>query len=181
MELKKASDQLDVFTREFLVWLTTQQAGFRIRNEYVQVQDMFSEANTFFSNILNWNNNKLEIETAEDIRVWTDKQLMRIVLHNLIDNANKHTENGIIRISALLKKDDMLEIKVKDNGKGMTHTELEVLQSRLEDEKNQFITDSTGSLGYRIIRDFMTKLGGKIAVESQYNNGTTVTITIPVQ
>lgn len=180
MELKKSSDQLDVFTREFLVWLTTQQSGFRIRNEYVQIQEMFSEAEAFFSNILNWNNNKLEVETAGDIRVWADKQLMRIVLHNLIDNANKHTENGIIKISALLKEGDLLEIKVNDTGKGMTHTELEVLQNRLEDEKNQFITDSTGNLGYRIIRDFVTRLRGKIIVESKYNKGTTVTITIPI-
>ncbi|MBO9562439.1 MAG: hypothetical protein J7621_06670 [Niastella sp.] len=179
-ELKKSSDQLDIFTREFLVWLTTQQSGFRIRNEYVQVQEMFNEAEAFFSNILSWNGNKLEIETAEDIRVWTDKQLMRIVLHNLIDNANKHTENGIIRISALLKENDQLEIKVVDTGKGMTHTELEVLQNRLEDEKNQFITDSTGNLGYRIIRDFVTRLRGKIMVESLYTKGTTVTVTIPI-
>lgn len=179
-ELKKSADQLDTFTREFLVWITTQQAGFRIRNEYVHIQEMFREAQEFFRDILNWSNNTLEVEITEDIRAWTDKQLIRIILHNLIDNANKHTENGRIRLSASLKGLDQLVIVVQDSGKGMTYTELQVLQSRLEDEKNLFVTDSTGNLGYRIIRDFVNKLKGKIAVDSVFNKGTTVTITLPL-
>lgn len=179
-ELKKSSDQLDTFTREFLVWLTTQQEGFRIRHEYVYIKELFLETEAFFRNILNWNSNTLEMEIAADISVWTDKQLMKIVLHNLIDNANKHTENGKISLSGFLDGADQLIIRVVDSGKGMTYTELQVLQNRLEDEKNLFATDSTGNLGYRIVRDFVTQLKGNITVESVFNKGTTVTIVFPI-
>ena len=179
-ELKKYSDQLDTFTREFLVWLTTQQEGFRMRHEYVYVKELFLETEAFFRNILNWNNNALEMEIAEEISVWTDKQLMKIILHNLIDNANKHTENGVISLSGFLKGPDQLIIRVVDSGKGMTYTELQVLQNRLEDEKNLFATDSTGNLGYRIVRDFVAQLKGNITVESTFNKGTTVTIVFPI-
>jgi signal transduction histidine kinase len=179
-ELKKSSDQLDTFTREFLVWLTTQQEGFRMRYEHVYVKELFLEAEAFFRNILNWNNNVLEMDIADDISAWTDKQLMKIILHNLIDNANKHTENGKISLTGFLDGADQLIIKVVDSGKGMTYTELQVLQNRLEDEKNLFATDSTGNLGYRIVRDFVTQLKGNIIVESVFNKGTTVTIIFPI-
>lgn len=179
-ELKKSSEQLDTFTKEFLVWLTTRQSGFRIRNEYVYVKDMFLETEEFFRNILNWNNNSLAMDIAVDIPLWTDKQLMKIILHNLIDNANKHTENGTIKLIAYLERSDELTIKVEDSGRGMTFTELQVLQNRLEDEKNLFATDSTGNLGYRIVRDFVTRLKGQLSVESVFNKGTTVIIVFPI-
>ncbi|WP_162915688.1 ligand-binding sensor domain-containing protein [Paraflavitalea soli] len=178
-ELKKSSDQLDTFTKEFLIWLTTQQEGFRMRYEHVYVKELFQEAETFFRNVLNWNKNSLEMEITADISAWTDKQLLKIILHNLVDNANKHTENGQISLKGYLDASDRLVIKVADTGEGMTYTELQVLQSRLEDEKNLFATDSTGNLGYRIVRDFVAQLKGHIAVESIFQKGTTVTIVFP--
>ncbi|WP_315817172.1 HAMP domain-containing sensor histidine kinase [Paraflavitalea speifideaquila] len=179
-ELKKSTDQLDAFTREFLVWLNAQQTGFRLRNEHVYLKEMFEEVAIFFRNIMNWNENTLEVGVSDDISMWTDKQLLRIILHNIIDNANKHTENGMIRLSAYLESDDRLVIKVVDTGKGMRHSELQELQDRLEDERNAFVTDSTGNLGYRIVRDFVNKLKGHISVESVFNKGTTVTISFPI-
>lgn len=179
-ELKKSSDQLDVFTREFLVWITTQQKEFQVRNEYVYIQEMFQETEAFYRNILNWNHNTLILDIEEDIRMWTDKQLMKIILHNLIDNANKHAEYSTIRLSAFLERDDQLIIKVTDAGKGMTFQELQALQSRLADEKDLYATEGANNLGYRIIRDFVAKLKGRVVVESVFNKGTTVTIIFPV-
>jgi signal transduction histidine kinase len=180
-ELKKSTDQLDAFTREFLVWLNAQQNDFRVRNEHVYVKEMFEEADNFFRNILTGNENTLEVSVADDISMWTDKQLLRIILHNIIDNANKHTDGGLIRLSAYLETVDRVVIKVTDTGKGMRHSELQELQDRLENENNAFVTDSTGNLGYRIMRDFVNKLKGHIAVESVFKQGTTVTISFPVE
>ncbi len=73
-----------------------------------------------------------------------------------------------------------MAIKVADSEKGMTSAELKKLQRSLEDEKNMVVTDSTGNLGYRIIRDFVTKLNGRIMVESALDTGTTVTILFPI-
>ncbi len=126
------------------------------------------------------NNNTLHIERGEDINAWTDRQLLRIILHNLIDNANKHTDNGTIHLSVAVTNKDQIAIKVADSGKGMTGTELRSLQTWLDDEKNMVVTDSAGNLGYRIIRDFVTKLNGRIMVGSSLETGTTVTILFPL-
>ncbi len=61
-ELKRSSDQLDTFTREFLVWLTTQQTGFRLKKQYIDIYQLFLEAKEFYHNVLGWNNNTLHIE-----------------------------------------------------------------------------------------------------------------------
>ncbi|AXY75606.1 hypothetical protein D3H65_17200 [Paraflavitalea soli] len=179
-ELKKSSDQLDVFTREFLVWLTTQQTGFKLRKEYIDIFQLFREAKEFYRNVLSGNNNTLEIEGKEDISAWTDRQLLKIILHNLIDNANKHTDNGTIRLSVTAIDKDQVSIKVADSGRGMTTSELHTLQKGLEDESSLGVTDGAGNLGYRIIRDFIARLNGHIIVESALETGTTVTILLPI-
>lgn len=177
-ELKRSTDQLDKFTRELLVWLTTQQAGFKIRREYLYVRELFRETEEFFSGIGFNNHNTFLIEPGEDIGIWIDKQLLRIILHNLIDNANKHTEGGAIRLSAFLQGEELV-IKVADTGEGMSLQDLASLQSRLQDTRNVFVTDSGSNLGYRIIRDFVARLNGRIEVESVLKQGTTVTIFFP--
>jgi signal transduction histidine kinase len=179
-ELKKSSDQLDIFTREFLVWLSTQQSGFKTKREYIDVQQLFNETESHYRNLLHWNSNTLVLDIAPDVSLYTDRQLLKIVLHNLVDNSNKHTDMGTVWISAWYSKDQQVTIKVADSGKGMSVPELKLLQTWLKDGKNQIVTDGTGNLGYRIIRDFVIIMKGTVAVESSMGTGTTVTILFPV-
>ncbi|WP_315817174.1 HAMP domain-containing sensor histidine kinase [Paraflavitalea speifideaquila] len=179
-ELKKSSDQLDIFTREFLVWLSSQQSGFKVKREYIDVQQLLKEAEGLYRNLLGWNNNDLVLDVVPEVSLWADRQLLRIVLHNLVDNANKHTDGGTVWISAYFSKEQQVTIKVADSGKGMAVSELEMLKTWLKDGKNQIVTDGTGNLGYRIIRDFLIIMKGTIAVESWLGSGTTVTILFPV-
>lgn len=177
-ELKKTTGHLNFFTKEFLVWLTAQQSGFRARNEYILLGELFDEMNLFFQNILEWNNNALVVETDKKMGAWSDRQLLKIILHNLIDNANKHTKNGRITLSASIRETDIL-ITVTDTGKGIAPNMLARLQRGLsENNADFFIMENDGSLGYRIIKDFADRLGATVLMESEEGKGTRVSICL---
>jgi signal transduction histidine kinase len=176
-ELKRSSDQLDFCTREFQLWLSVQQPGFRLHHEYVLIQDLFREAEESFRNLLNYNNNNLHVMMGEDIHTWTDRQLLKTILYNLIDNANKRTEKGLIGLMVYLYK-DKLTIRVSDSGKEMTLHELHSLQGLLEVEKHLLETKSIDTLGYSTVPDLVRVLKGHIEVKYTLNTGTTVSLIL---
>lgn len=177
-ELKKTTGHLNVFTKEFLIWLTAQQSGFRVRNEYILFAELCEETNLFFRNILEWNDNALVLEMDKKIGIWSDRQLLKIILHNLIDNANKHTESGRISLSASIHGTNVL-ITVTDTGKGISPNILAKLQRGLcESDPDFFIAENDGSFGYRIIKDFADRIGATISIESEEGKGTGVSIRL---
>jgi signal transduction histidine kinase len=178
IELKRASTDLSQFTQDFLAWLMSQQSGFKTKKEYVSIQEIFNETEEFFTNMLQWKNNKFIIELKGNISSWTDKQLLKIVLHNLVDNANKHTENGTILLEANHQNGELV-LRIEDSGSGMTPEQLKILQHRLQNSANLYLTEDPGSLGYTIIKDFVNKLNGQITVNSTHHKGTSVVIIIP--
>lgn len=117
------------------------------------------------------------LEQKEAIRL--DPQLLGQVLTNLIGNAVKFTQNGYVQVSAI-KHNDTLIISVRDSGPGIS----------AEEQKRLFMAFSQGKvgehhhgsgLGLAISRALMTQMGGEIALQSEVNNGTIVTLSLPVQ
>jgi signal transduction histidine kinase len=95
------------------------------------------------------------------------------VISNLIFNANTHTRNGLVRVSAKTGG-DMLTVMVEDNGSGIAP---DILPRVFE----RGVTDGSGSgLGLVICRQVITEHGGEIDIESEPGKGTKVRFTLPV-
>lgn len=123
--------------------------------------------------------NELYNEVQQDLQGYQDTTLVRVILHNLLLNANKFTSNGEIIITASMEN-DWLTISVKDTGKGMDENKVNSLNNL------QSIVSSPGThkekgwgMGYRIITDLLKFTGGKLHVNSRLNEGTEVTIKLP--
>jgi two-component system, sensor histidine kinase and response regulator len=117
---------------------------------------------------------------ADDIVVNADRQMLNIILRNLISNAIKFTpRGGSIRISAEHKKKKTI-IKVQDSGIGMGDEmvenlfKLDVRTSRAGTEGER----STG-LGLILCKEFVAYHNGTIRVESKENEGATFIIELP--
>ena len=75
---------------------------------------------------------------------------------------------------------DTLEIQIKDYGVGMDSDTLESLLS----PQNTVSTVGTGreggtGLGLSLCREYISKAGGSLTVESRHGKGTTFTIVLP--
>lgn len=114
-----------------------------------------------------------------------DETRVRQIIVNLLTNAIKYTETGMVLLTADWeegsKPDEMtLIISVKDTGIGIKKSSLEKLFSaftRVDEERNRNI-EGTG-LGLRITKQFLDLMGGTITVDSEYGSGSEFVVRIP--
>ncbi len=108
-----------------------------------------------------------------------DKQRLKMILHNLINNAIKYADfdkpNPSINIS-IKKEDRKYMISIIDNGIGIEHTD----QKKIFDMFYRATEKSDGSgLGLFIVKESLLKLKGKIKVESEPGLYSKFTIVLP--
>lgn len=111
----------------------------------------------------------------------SDEEMCRHILHNLIDNAVKFTEQGEVRISARYDSHaDIVEFEVADTGIGIIHEELPIIfeKFRQVDSSETRRYDGAG-LGLYIVKKYTDILGGEIRVASRPGLGSTFSVTLP--
>jgi PAS domain S-box-containing protein len=113
--------------------------------------------------------------------IYADSNMIFTILRNLVSNAVKFTKsNGEIVILSK-RKNDMIEIKVKDNGVGMRDEDMlklfriDVHHSDIGTEKEK----GTG-LGLILCKELVEKNGGEISVQSELGVGSSFIFTLPI-
>ena len=102
------------------------------------------------------------------------------VMINLISNAVKYTpKDGMIAVH-LSESDADLKIQVKDNGIGIGQEDLPFIFERFyrADKSRNRMTGGTG-IGLAIVKSIVDAHGGAVEVESQLDEGSCFTITLP--
>jgi len=109
-----------------------------------------------------------------------DKEKIKIVLQNILDNAITYTPSGG-EITIFIKKEERnVEIKIRDNGMGISDELLQKVFTRFFRSKKavHIETDRTG-LGLFIAKEIILAHDGQINIESKEGVGTTVTVLLP--
>jgi len=112
--------------------------------------------------------------------LYGDDLKLKQVLTNTLANAVRFTEKGNIKFTTITDGEKLI-FKVEDTGIGIREEEIPELFNEYEQGdsfKNRGVV-GTG-LGLSITKSFVDMMGGDIAVESEFGNGTTFTITIPI-
>lgn len=110
--------------------------------------------------------------------LWLDASLLRKVLVNLLSNALKYSaENTTVTLQASCHHHH-LTLLVQDQGVGISTEDQQHLFERFFRARNASNIPGTG-LGLYIITRYLELMGGTIALQSELNVGTTVTITLP--
>lgn len=109
--------------------------------------------------------------------VYADKQLIRHILINLVNNAIKYSNaGGLIKLST--KKNGGLTLEVQDFGIGIPKQDQVHLFERFFRAGNVTAIQGTG-LGLNIVKRYVDMMNGTLKMESEENIGTTITIILP--
>jgi len=118
----------------------------------------------------------LRVDIPEDIILASDKNKLRQVMANLVQNAiDSIHETGNIDIRAEGKGGSVL-MKVTDTGTGVSKDALANMFKPFYTTK----TKGTG-LGLAIVERYVRAIGGKMSVESERGKGSTFSILIPIK
>lgn len=121
----------------------------------------------------------IETRLDEEIFLDVDRESLKTILRNLIDNAIKYTsENGMITVSSMVYNDTST-IRVEDSGVGISEEQLERINA-LQTLSIDKINRSKGvGLGLLLCTTLTQKNGGTFQVKGQLNKGTEVIISFP--
>lgn len=122
----------------------------------------------------------IQNEIPIDFYLEIDKDIIGTVLRNLISNSVKFTNSdGFVKITAEKITHNQFEIKVADNGIGMTKEELSHLFKKEKVSSKRGTNNEKGiGLGLLICKEFLEVHNSKITVKSKVNQGTEFKITI---
>ena len=122
----------------------------------------------------------IELEVEPDMpKVWIDREKMDHIIDNLLSNALKYTEKGVIHILVKTARKKWT-IEVKDTGIGIPKEEQGNIFHEYYRAQNAMNFEETGSgIGLMITRRIVKQHHGTISFSSVEGQGTTFTVTFP--
>ena len=159
-----------------------ESGNLRLEPRTVPVWDVIDEVVTLTKTQVEKKKQNLHIDIPSELpKSWCDRNRLAQVMTNLISNANKYTpEGGKITVQAI-RVDGMIQIKVQDNGHGMTAEDQGQLFSKFFRSADEKVREAPGTgLGLSITKNLIELQGGKIWFESEYGKGTVFYFTVPV-
>jgi two-component system, sensor histidine kinase and response regulator len=162
-----------------LQWSKSQMNIQRVVREEVEISGVIEEV--MYGLRLQAEAKQISVEhvVEEPVLIYTDRDMVNLVLRNLLSNAIKFTpQGGNISLGA----NDMgsfVEIYVQDNGLGISQDTLKKIY-----QNNGFTTKGTASesgtgLGLMLSREFLAKAGGQLHIESEPGKGSVFSFTLP--
>lgn len=162
-----------------LFWSKSQLQGELVRPVHFNVKEVTDNILQLFENIVSEKEISIENNIDLDRIVYADKDMIQLVIRNLVSNALKFSKRGGSIILSSRTEGNNSIICFKDMGVGISESdqkkifELETFSTRGTDNEQ-----GTG-LGLLLCRDFIEKNGGKIWVESELGKGSKFCVQIP--
>ena len=128
----------------------------------------------------------MDVMDVTDEDVYCDKTRLNQVLLNLLSNAVKFTPAGgtvsvrLKQFPGTVKGSEMYEIRVKDNGIGMSPEFVKKIFSPFERERTSTVSRTQGTgLGMAITKNIVDMMGGTIEVQTEQGKGTEFIVRLP--
>lgn len=163
-----------------LIWSNAQTDKIEFKPEPLRLNDLVNQVIRFTGNLADNKNINLEPSVPRDLIIHSDRNMLDLILRNLITNAIKFTRrNGNVKITAGRENGNII-ISVKDNGVGIPKDKIDSLfkvekvYSTMGTEKEK----GTG-LGLLLCKEFVEKNNGTITVDSEPGRGSEFKIIFP--
>jgi len=181
VRMNKASHNLYNLLENLLDWSLIQRGKTTVNQESVPLFRLTEEITGQIQHTADHKKVKIEKSVAHDLLVLTDKSMLSVVLRNLLSNAVKFTNpGGNVSLTAEKHNGGNILISVRDTGIGMSK---EIRDNIFNLNKKSFRTgtyNETGTgLGMTLVKEYVSKLGGTISVESEEGKGSLFTVILP--
>jgi signal transduction histidine kinase/HAMP domain-containing protein len=122
----------------------------------------------------------LIIDIPEDVpQVLADREQLRLIITQLLDNARRYTTAGTISVRAT-QRDGMVQVDIEDTGPGIPPERLKRLFTRFHRIDGNSSQERGGGLGLAITRQLVERQGGQVWAHSEVGHGSTFSFSLPV-
>lgn len=152
----------------------------KLQLKEVNIQAVSSSVIDMLRYLVNEENVQFDLSIPDIMpTVYADENRLIQVLFNLLHNSVKHTEKGTITVGAHVGN-DFISVFVQDTGVGISEEIQQTIFTPYEQEDRTNAGDESGiGLGLSICKELVELHGGDITVQSELNQGSTFTFTLP--
>lgn len=161
----------------------------RIESEGVQLHLQSKDINTLLQEVVRKHEFLAKVKRIQIVSelepmfpIPMDADLMKQVLSNLVENAIKYSPEDTKIMVSSEEQNDKIVIQVADQGPGIPADELPNIFMKFFRSKNAKSSPIKGSgLGLYLAKYFTELHKGSLSVESNYGNGSTFTVELPME
>lgn len=184
----KVMENLEILSRStfhllqnLLEWANTSGDISQFDEELIDLNQLILSNIEFFRSLMLLKSIRLEFEHDQDISIKGNPKMIETVIRNLVSNAIKFTpREGLITITSR-KNTNRVRLTVADTGVGIEPERLDQIFNMENTRTTNGTNGESGSgLGLALCKDFVTKSGGAIQVQSEVNTGTRFIVDLPL-
>jgi signal transduction histidine kinase len=179
-DLLRRTKQTSYMLADMLVWTKNQLAQAKPDLVSMQLKETLFPTLKLLSDIAKDKGITVEINLEEQVCVVADRNMLQLVVRNLLMNAIKFTyPGGLIQIASR-KREETCVVSVKDNGAGIS-AELQKQLFSLEVKASYGTGKEKGmGLGLVLCKEYMELQHGHITFESEQGSGSLFSISLPL-
>lgn len=153
-----------------------------VRTKSVQPQGLVAELHAIIAPVAEEKHLRFVVDAPVELpRIETDPGKLRQILHNLLDNAIKFTNDGEVGLAVALQNDQMV-FRVWDTGLGIApEDQADIFEPFRQLEQSHTRSVGGTGLGLTVTERLVRLLGGTLELESEVGRGTTFTVRLPAQ
>lgn len=171
VELSKNVDYTSTLLENLLVWAQSQMRGTVVNQKEFELFELVENKINLFDDQIKGKNIKIKNLIEKSTTLYADKDMIELVIRNLIANAIKFTtDKGEIIVSSRVTG-NMMEVCVSDSGIGISKENLPKLFGREIFTTRGTLNEKGTGLGLILCKEFVELNGGRIWVESIVNKG----------
>ena len=178
--INRTSKQTFALLSNLLEWSRSQTGKIQFEREELNLFDLSNEVIEVLKIQADEKDLSIKINIASDVKVNGDKNMLKVILRNLITNAIKYSyDEGKILISHFYEE-GMSEISISDSGVGIKPDKINELFKLKHNTSTIGTHEEKGTgLGLILCKEFVEMHQGKIWVESEFGNGSSFHFTLP--
>ncbi len=179
--LKRSSEDLLIMLNQVLSLSRLEVGGVELRIVEFNLGDFVEEVSAGVSALAQAKGLEFQWLVESECSMRGDPHAIKEILYNLLTNAIKYTEKGVVSLRAALEPSgDQIRLEVTDTGRGIPEDELPfIFESFRQVGPPSALRHGGVGLGLAIVKRLLQLLGGQIEVKSALNEGSTFKVTLP--
>ncbi len=175
--INNETQRLADMVEDLLDFSRMQSGGFKFTMAKMDVLAELGDAVLMYTEKARRENIKLIYNEPQSLPfIFGDKNRIKQVFINVIDNALKYTESGgTITVSAL-EDGERIKVTVKDTGCGISKEDLPKVKQKFYKANH---TKHGSGIGLAVVNEIITMHEGELLIDSKLSKGTTVTVVLP--
>ena len=167
------------FLDNLLEWSKNQLEGMQINPVNFDVAESIKANISLFETKIEMKKLKVSSLVPAHVKVFADKDMINLVIRNLLSNSIKFCNTGNEIIFSAEMKDNRTVVSIRDTGPGISKEESEKLFSLEHTLSTGTHGEKGNHLGLILCKDMITLNQGKIGFETELGAGTTFWFELP--